>query len=271
MNIPSLHMPVVIPPFRRKKTKTINSTANKDSNNKKTSRKHPKWFYGIILLLLILIGISTAFYLRDYFAAIRVPAETRVNQAITNSIEAPSYRFTIDSQLLVDGKKRQFSLIQGEKGENNSYHIQGTILGTPVNIYQIRDTTYRQDPIDHKWMVIEKSSMEKESMLISELNPISNFYFNEIGPITPLEKEKNKEENQLGMKYQIQPELENHWIEAYFIDITYQLYITKKAPYHLEKAYIEASSRSNPENKLFMEIEFWDFGKSISIQQPVLK
>lgn len=234
-------------------------------------KKHTKLFYGIIIFLLLLIAMTAALFLRNYFASVRVPAETRVNQGIANSINAESYRFTLTSKLIVNNEERLFSIIQGEKSKDNAYHIQGAILGTEVNIYQIGDTTYRQDPIDKKWMVIEKTDMEKESLLISELNPISNFYFNEIGPITPLEKEKNKSENKLGMKYQITPELANHWLEAYFTDMQYHIWVSRKAPYYLEKTIITAASKTNKENKLIMEIEFSDFNTPISIQQPVLK
>lgn len=261
MHIPSFHLPS-LPISHRKKTLHT-------EKEPRTAKKQNKWFYAVILLLLLCIGLAMAFFLRNYFASIRVPAETRVNEGLNNSIQAETYRFSFTSKLIVEGKEKLFSVIQGEKGNNNCYHIQGTILGTAVNIYQIGDTTYRQDPIDHKWIVIEKNNMEKESMLISELNPISNFYFNEIGPITALEK--SKEENKLGMKYGFRPELENHWMEEYFDGFAYEIWITRKAPYYLEKAKIEGSSKKNNANKLHMEIEFSDFNTPISIQQPVLK
>ena len=222
--------------------------------------------------LLLFVGAMAAFFLRDYFAAIHVPPETKVNEAIANSVNAESYRFTLTSKLTVNAQERLFSVIQGEKSKDNAYHIQGTILGTEVNIYQIGDTTYRQDPIDQKWTVIEKTDMAKESLLLSELNPISNFYFNEIGPITPLEKDKtNRAEKKLGRKYAITPELANHWLEAYFTDMTYEIWVSKKEPYYLEKAIITAASKSNKENLLTMEIEFSDFNAPITITQPVLK
>ena len=237
-----------------------------------TQKKHSRLFLGLFLLLLILIGTAAAFFLRSYFATVHISPETRVNQGITNSVNAESYRFTLTSKLTVNGEEKLFSLIQGEKSKDNAYHIQGTILGTAVNIYQIGDVTYRQDPIDQKWTVIEKTNMEKESLLISELNPIANFYFNEIGPITPLEKNKNnKEEKKLGMKYAITPELANHWLEAYFTDMTYEIYISRKEPYYLEKAVITAASKTNKENRLSIEITFSDFNNPITINQPVLK
>ena len=237
-----------------------------------TPKKHNKLFLGFFLILLLILATAAAFFLRDYFTTIHVAPETRVNQGITNSVNAESYRFTLTSKLTVSGQEKLFSVIQGEKSKDNAYHIQGAILGTEVNMYQIGDTTYRQDPIDHKWTVIEKTNMEKEALLLSELNPIANFYFNEIGPITPLEKEKgNKEEKKLGMKYALTPELANHWLEAYFTDMTYEIWISKKDPYYLEKAIISAASKSNKDNRLTMEITFSDFNAPITISQPVLK
>lgn len=264
MKKPSIHLPH-LPHLVKEKTYQREETPQ-------SPRKHSKLFLGALLILLLLIGIIAAFFLRDYFAAVHVAPETRVNQGITNSVNAESYRFTLASKLTVGSQEKLFSVIQGEKSKDNAYHIQGTILGTEVNIYQIGDITYRQDPIDHKWTVIEKTNMEKESLLISELNPIANFYFNEIGPITPLEKEKNnKEEKKLGMKYALSPELANHWLEAYFTDMTYEIYISKKEPYYLTKAIITAVSKSNKENRLTMEITFSDFNAPITITQPVLK
>ena len=264
MKIPSIHLPRF--PYR-KKEKTYRSEESTSKN-----KKHGKLFFSCILIILLLIGALTAFFLRDYFAAIHVPPETRVNQGIANSVNAASYRFTLTSKLHINGQEKLFSIIQGEKSQDNAYHIQGAILGTEVNIYQIGDTTYRQDPIDYKWTVIEKTNMEKESLLLSELNPIANFYFNEIGPIASLEKEKNnKEEKKLGMKYALTPELANHWLEAYFTDMTYEIWISKKEPYYLEKAIISAASKQNKDNRLTMEITFSDFNTPIAITQPVLK
>lgn len=264
MKKPSIHLPH-LPHLVKEKTYQREETPQ-------SPRKHSKLFLGALLILLLLIGVIAAFFLRDYFAAVHISPETRVNQGIINSVNAESYRFTLASKLTVGSQEKLFSVIQGEKSKDNAYHIQGTILGTEVNIYQIGDITYRQDPIDHKWTVIEKTNMEKESLLISELNPIANFYFNEIGPITPLEKEKNnKEEKKLGMKYALSPELANHWLEAYFTDMTYEIYISKKEPYYLTKAIITAVSKSNKENRLTMEITFSDFNAPITITQPVLK
>lgn len=235
-------------------------------------KKQHKLFLGALLVCLLLIGVTAACFLRDYFATIHISPETRVNQGIINSVNAESYRFTLTSKLTIGSQEKLFSVIQGEKSQDNTYHIQGTILGTAVNIYQIGDVTYRQDPIDQKWTVIEKTNMEKESLLISELNPIANFYFNEIGLITPLEKDKtNQEEKKLGMKYSLTPELANHWLEAYFTDMTYEIYVSKKEPYYLEKAIITAASKTNKENRLTMEITFSDFNTPITITQPVLK
>lgn len=265
MKRPSFALPFSLP------IKGKTSPYSKETPPEK-QKKHGKLFYTLLLLLLLLISTVAAFFLRDYFAAIHVPPETRVNQGIVNSVNAESYRFTLTSKLTVSGQERLFSVIQGEKSKDNAYHIQGTILGTAVNMYQMGDTTYRQDPIDQKWTVIEKTNMEKESLLLSELNPISNFYFNEIGPITPLEKENgNKDEKKLGMKYAITPELANHWLEAYFTDMSYEIYVSKKEPYYLEKAIISAASKSNKENRLTMEITFSDFNAPITITQPVLK
>lgn len=264
MKKPSIHLPHRLR-FMKEKTYTGEQTPQ-------GHKKHSKLFLGILLILLLIVATTVAFFLRDYFAAIHVSPETRVNQGISNSVNAKSYRFTLTSKLTINGQEKLFSVIQGEKGEDNAYHIQGTILGTAVNIYQIGDITYRQDPIDHKWTVIEKTNMEKESLLLSELNPIANFYFNEVGPITPLTKEKNKkEEKKLGMKYALTPELANHWLEAYFTDMSYEIYISKKEPYYLEKAIITAASKSKKENRLTMEIEFSDFNTPITINQPVLK
>ena len=264
MKMPSIHLPA-IPHLKKEKTSTKEQMPQ-------TPKKHNKLFLGFFLILLLILATAAAFFLRDYFTTIHVAPETRVNQGITNSVNAESYRFTLTSKLTVSGQEKLFSVIQGEKSKDNAYHIQGAILGTEVNMYQIGDTTYRQDPIDHKWTVIEKTNMEKEALLLSELNPIANFYFNEIGPITPLEKEKgNKEEKKLGMKYALTPELANHWLEAYFTDMTYEIWISKKDPYYLEKAIISAASKSNKDNRLTMEITFSDFNAPITISQPVLK
>ena len=49
------------------------------------------------------------------------------------------------------------------------------MVNTPVDIYYINRSIYNYDSASEKWLIIESDSSNAEELLISELNPLSNF------------------------------------------------------------------------------------------------
>lgn len=131
----------------------------------------------IICAIIIIIIVGSALYLQE---TTKIIPQELLNTALTNTLEAQSYQFHTKSRITIDGQEKVFSDITGERGDSKSFHVTGSMLGTDINVYQIGDTTYRLDSLTNKWIVTENNSLLRESLLMAELNPLSNFYFKEI-------------------------------------------------------------------------------------------
>ncbi len=64
------------------------------------------------------------------------------------------------------------------------------MVSTPVDIYFIDGMIYNYDSFSNKWLVIESGSSNSEDLMISELNPLSNFRFKNVNQVEKLKFEK---------------------------------------------------------------------------------
>lgn len=239
--------------------KSINSIKDKTQKKSQAGR-------GLILIILLLVLIAAAvfFGFRAYQGISMDPKEL-LNEALSNTFSANTYNFKSKSVLNMAGEERIFSVLEGEKAGNNR-HIQGSILGTDVNIYNIDDTIYQQDPVGGTWNVVKNKDLAALALLITETDPEENYRFKDIGEVIYLGKEKVEEANT--RKIEFYPVLEDEWIERYFKDITFTLWVSNGSRPYIVKAVISGVSKENSEAKLVIENYFSDLNKEITIQTP---
>lgn len=219
---------------------------------------------GIVLILLFSLGYAVN--KQGIFKENRDPLEL-ATEAIANSFAADTYRFKARSTLFIEDEKRVFSVLEGEKSLDKR-HIEGSILGTAINIYHIGDCFYQQDPLNGKWNKVEGISLKGASILINELNPEKNFLFSSPGRAVDLGK--TEVEGIKTRRIKLFPVLEDKWIEEYFKDITFDLYISRRGEAKIIQAIISGVSKENTQATLVIENYFHDFGKKISINPPML-
>jgi len=233
----------------------------KDKERKKSNSR------GLILIIILLVLIAAAvfFGFRAYQGISMAPNEL-FDKALSNTFSANTYNFKSKSVLNIAGEERVFSVLEGEKAGNNR-HIQGSILGTDVNIYNIDDTIYQQDPVGRTWNVVENKDLAALALLITETDPEKNYRFKDIGEVSYLGKEKIEGVNT--KKIEFYPVLEDEWIERYFKDITFTLWISNGSHPYIVKAVISGVSKENSDAKLVIENYFSDLNKEITIQTPL--
>jgi len=216
----------------------------------------------ILVFILFLIVFGTAYYKENT----KIVPEDLLTEAINNTLAAEAYRFKTKSVITINGEEKVFSDLSGEKADQNTFHVTGSMLGTDINVYQINETTYRLDPITQKWIVTENNSLLKESLLMAELNPLSNFYFTELISASYLGKEKvNKRKL---YKLECVPRIKNKWLENYFKDLKYTVWVDKKDKM-IKKATVSAKSKENESGSLTVDVELYDFGQKIKIEPPL--
>jgi len=66
--------------------------------------------------------------------------------------------------------RRTRTQVEGEKADT-SYHFKGTILGTPVEIYQIGSRSYTLDPVNKNWYVLDGTDLTRQQIYSAEIAP----------------------------------------------------------------------------------------------------
>ncbi|ATW25560.1 hypothetical protein [Candidatus Formimonas warabiya] len=231
---------------------------------KTTWKKHlrPRNILGLIFIILIALSITV--YLQS---TMKIVPEEVLQSSISNTLAANAYRFHTKSTITIEGENKVFSDISGERADADTFHVTGSMLGTSINVFQIKDTTYRMDPVTQKWIITENNSLLRESLLMAELNPLSNFYFKELISATYLGKEKINRRNMY--KIECVPRIQNKWLDGYFKNLKYTIWIDKKDRF-IKKAQVTALSKEKESSSLTVDVELFDYNKKIEIKAPVL-
>ena len=234
----------------------------------KVKKRGRQWFWLGLIVLLLLLFCAYRLYAQPGLG--NADPAALAKSATLNTLNAKTLHFTTKAQLALNGELRNFNDIQGDKAGENRFHIYGQILGTTVNVYQIDTTTYRQDSLDGKWHIIEQNDVASQSLLMAELNPLNDFYFEDIPKAKFLSKDaKQKADREALAIVECQPLLANQWIRQNFQDITYTLWIAKGNTPYIVKATIDANSKDNPKAHLQIQLTFSDFNKTITLTPPV--
>lgn len=220
--------------------------------------------YILALIVFLFIAYFTYIYTQG---AVDIQPEELLNTAINNTVEATSYQFHTKSTITIDGKEKVFSDIQGKRADEQSFHVVGSMLGSEINVYQINDTTYRLDGATNKWVVTKDNPLLKESLLMAELNPLTNFYFEQLISASYLGREKIQGKKLF--KIACVPKINNKWLDGYFKDLNYLVWIDGKNKL-IKKATVTALSKENENGSLKIEVEFKNFNKEFNIQPPVV-
>jgi len=219
----------------------------------------------MIGVLVIVLGLlASAQKIMDYYEKSKLEPDVELRQALEQMPRLDSFRYRLQSGFTVDGRKEVISRIEGETEKGNT-HIKGEMVNTAIDIYYIDRTIYNYDSFSEKWLVIESGTTNSEELLISELNPLSNFRFKGLNGVKKLgfEKINGAECLVVGSK----PSLQSQLLESLWADFDYRLWVD----WHdniIRKAELSASNKRNPKTRLSINVEFYDFNKTMEIKAP---
>ena len=155
-------------------------------------------------------------------------------EAIKNTFASDSFRYKCRSTLYIEEEERIFSVLNGEKA-GDGRHVEGSILGSPVNIYQeaydnmLQAMRIAEHPdVQLPVMVcqdgfitshaIENIELGSAKMLLSEIDPAKDFSYSEVLSAEYLGKIDVEGEKAKHLVLKVV--LTDKWIERYFTDIT---------------------------------------------------
>ena len=225
-----------------------------------------KKFYGAILIIavLLLALLVSAEKIMDYYEKSKLQPDIELQQVLKTMPGLDSFRYRLQSGFTVDGREEVISRVEGETFKGNT-HIKGEMVNTPIDIYYIDRTIYNFDSFSKKWLVIESGTSNSGELLISELNPLSNFQFKSVQGIKKIgfSKVDGVECLVIGCK----PSFQNQLMESLWSNFEYQFWID----YHnhiIKKAVLTAINQRNDKTHLTIEAEFYDTNKKIDIKPP---
>ncbi len=221
----------------------------------------------VVPILLILLAFGLAFdSLRDMYIKSRLEAKVELTRALAGMEKITEYRYSLKSGFTVEGREEVISQVEGEKSQGKT-HIKGEMVNTAVDIYYINRTIYNYDSSAEKWLVIESDSSNSEELLISELNPLSNFRIR-----APATVEKVGFEKVNGIECLVtacETGVQSELLETFWQDFKYQFWIDYKKGL-VQKARVQARNQDSFETLLEIEVVFQDINKKISIEAPDL-
>lgn len=184
--------------------------------------------------------------------------------ACDNMLNLSAYRFHLKSGFKVAEREEVISQVDGEKSGGNT-HIKGEMVNTPVDIYYINRTIYNYDSFANKWLVIDSDTNNCEELLVSELNPLSNFRLKSIGEVQKVSFEEVDGAECLVVR--CQPTVESQLLESMWKEFDYQFWVDYRHD-AIKKATLTAKNLKNPETVLQLTVHFYDLDSKIEIKPP---
>jgi len=221
------------------------------------------WFI-IGALVLLLATWASAHRIMDYYEKSQLEPDVELRQALNKMPQLDSFRYRLESGFTVNKRKEVISKVEGETEHGNT-HIKGEMVNTPIDIYYLDRTIYNYDSFSKKWLVIESGTSNSAELLISELNPLSNFRFKTLKGIKKVKFEKIDGAECLVVESR--PTVESQLLETLWGNFDYRLWID----YHdnlIRKAELTAQNKRNEKTRLSIKVEFYDFDQAMKIKAP---
>lgn len=214
-----------------------------------------------IFVALLAVGAGVYYY----FAVLSVDPGQLIMDAMENAAKARGYRYAVSAEFTIEGKKRAWIQVNGERSRDNRAHFKGEILGTPVEVYQIGMRSYTWDPVADKWIIIDGVDMDRQQLYMVELDPLSSFRFEGIENARLLHTER------VGRKrcwvIEVRPQKpQSEVFDMYWKNIAYRFWVDRGRVLH--KAVATAENKNSPGTLLTLAVEFRDFNKRIDINPP---
>lgn len=218
----------------------------------------------MLVVTIVIALLTSAQAINQYYVRSRLEPGLELQDALNNMAANNSFRYSLQSEFTVDDRREVISEVEGEKQLGNT-HIKGEMVNTPVDIYYLDQTIYNYDSFSKKWLVIDSGTSNSEELLISELNPLSNFRFKDVNQVEKVKFETVDGADCLLVK--CRPSVESQLLENLWKDFEYLIWVDYRNS-NIRKAILTATNKRNDKTNLEIKVGFSDFGKNIEIKAP---
>lgn len=191
-----------------------------------------------------------------------------LTKAWDKSINAGSYSFVSTSTLLVDGKQRVLSRLNGEIRQGD-FHIKGEMVNTQVEMYQIGKKIYLRDVFDgNKWKTLEAAAIKERSLLDAEINPLA--YLKSADFLQARLAGEQQYNQRTVYKLEVQPKVQNQFLDMLYGDFT-ATFLVGKWDKRIWQGRLEGMGKEKKADRIIIEITISNYDQVQPFQPPVKK
>lgn len=188
--------------------------------------------------------------------------QAALNTAIAHLEDAPALSYQMVSHLTVEGTSKEYGNIHGELLQNGNTHLEGEILGSPLHLYRLGDSTYRLDPVTEQWQKTIERTEEEENALFYETNPLKQLEISDYGEIEELAAEERN-----SRCFRFSPSLSENALTQYFTDLVYTVYCSDDL---LTKVVVNGKLTNNSvEGQLNIVTQFTRLPADYTLEAPI--
>ncbi len=218
----------------------------------------------IPIVVVIIILLAARLLIPRFTAAGHTPEEI-ITQAVDNLQNTAAISYSTVSNLTANNQTREYGNISGEFLQSGDFRIEGSILGSELEMCQLGNTTYRKDNITGNWQKTEEAPEIYDTALFNETNPLQQFDFTDF---TAAESQSCDEKNTLCVSFR--PTMKSDSVSRYFDNLTYTVFCNKNC--HLKKVVITGDLTNNSvSGQLQIVTTFQELPPDYQIEPPIVE
>jgi len=228
-------------------------------------KRLPLMLGGILAAILLLGIVGWA----GWYFFLQGPPDPKqlLSEAWQNTIRAESYSFTSSTSMVVDGKNRVLSKLEGQI-QKDGFRIKGQMLNTPVELYRVGRNIYLKDVFGgENWKVFENSVLERQPLITAEINPLGYMQFKDTfeAQLTGEEKLNGRSVYRL----EVRPDVHNQFLDMMYTNFRATFLIGKR-DHRIWKAVLSGESKQKAQDRITIEITVKDY-QPVKLEPPVKK
>ena len=136
----------------------------------------------LFLLLIAAILISLGLFAGNHTPTAELSAAERLSIAVDLLKNCKNIGYSSTVVLKLPESETVIANLSGEICSGN-YHTKGELLGSPLDMYQLGNTTYRLDNPSGEWLITDENEQIFDTALFNEINPLTAFEFIDYGDL----------------------------------------------------------------------------------------
>lgn len=242
------------------------SLINLSEVNKVTMIKKIKPFLSVLLILAVLcLSAAAVKKLGEQWQDHHINAEELFFTALTDLQHWDSYRYALEANLTLNNYQTAKTVLQGEQDRQGNLHMFGEIMDTEMEAYQFGNDHYRFISASKEWKLLTESPLSDNGVLRMVIEPTLNFCFTDT--ISVDYKGALKEDGVKYYRFIVVPKEGFHIADTYFTDFKYRIDINAETK-QIASALIHGVSRTKSENKLTVDLRFFDINEEFILEKP---